>query len=107
MLLSNAQVSSDASKLSKDSRSIPEALGDSLKEPVNLTGCTLDEVLYFVSSGKAVIAMRAEGQPVVITAYDEASVTWYDPREGSVKQSIKNAAAMFEAAGNIFISYIN
>lgn len=107
MLLSNAQVSSDASKLSKDSRSIPEVLGDSLKEPVNLTGCTLDEVLYFVSSGKAVIAMRAEGQPVVITAYDEASVTWYDPKEGSVKQSIKNAAAMFEAAGNIFISYIN
>lgn len=107
MLLSNAQITANAKALSKDSRSMPEILGDSLKEPVNLTGCTLEEVLYFVSSGRAVIAMKAEGQPVVLTAYDEASVTFYDPTSGSAKQSLSKAAAMFKAAGNIFISYIN
>lgn len=107
MLLSNAQISADARELSKDSRSIPEILGDSLTEPVNLTGCTLEEVLYFVSGGKAVIAMQAEGQPVVLTAYDENTVTWFDPKAGSVKQTIKNAASVFEAAGNIFVSYVN
>lgn len=107
MLLSNAGVSKDAEKLSEDNRSIPEILSDSLLEPVNLTGCTLDEILYFVSSGKAVIAMKGENRPVVITAYDESTVTWFDPKEGSVKQSITAAASQLEKAGNIFISYVN
>lgn len=107
MLLSHAQVPADAEKLSKDSRPIPEIMEDSLKEPVVLTGCSLDEVLYFISGGKAVIAMKANGQPVVLTAYDETTVTWFDPAAGSVKQKIKNAAAMFEDAGNVFISYVN
>lgn len=107
MLLSNAGVSKDAKALSEDSRSIPEILGDSLLEPINLTGCTLDEMLYFISSGKAVIAMKAENRPVVITAYDESTVTWFEPKEGSVKQSITAAASQFEKAGNIFISYVN
>jgi hypothetical protein len=107
MLLSGAGLTMDAKTLSKDGRSMLEILGDSLEEPVNLTGCTLDEVLYFVSSGKAVIAMKAENQPVVLTAYNETTVTWYDPVSGSTKQSIATAASLFEAADNIFISYIN
>jgi hypothetical protein len=107
MLLSSAGLTMDAKTLSKDGRSMPEILKDSLEEPVNLTGCTLDEVLYFVSSGRAVIAMKTENHPVVLTAYDETTVTWYDPVSGSNKQSIATAASLFEAADNIFISYIN
>lgn len=107
MLLTNAGIPADAKQLSGDSRSMPEILSDSLLEPVNLTGCTLEEVLYFVSGGKAVIAVKGNGSPVVLTAYDEGSVTWFDPKEGSIKQSMKTAASQFEAAGNIFISYIN
>lgn len=106
MLLSNAQETANAKKLSKDGRSMPEILKDSLLEPLNLTGCTLDEALYFVSGGKAVIAMKAEGRPVVLTAYDETTVTWFDPKEGSVKTTISAADKMFKSAGNIFISYV-
>ena len=37
-----------------------------LDTPVNLTGCTVDEILYFVSSEKPVIAMESSGHAVLI-----------------------------------------
>lgn len=108
MLLSNAGAAkADVEALSEDNRPVLEILEDSLSEPVNLTGCTLDEILYFVSSGRAVIAMKTGNRPVVLTAYDESTVTWFDPAEGSVKQPLAAAASQFEKAGNIFISYVN
>ena len=74
---------------------------------VNLKGCTLDEVLYFVSGNRPVIAMTGENSMVLLTAYTETSVTFVNPANGKEeKKSISAAEDMFRAAGNSFISYI-
>ncbi|MCR5684791.1 MAG: hypothetical protein K6G81_05140 [Lachnospiraceae bacterium] len=74
---------------------------------VDLSGANLDEVLYYVYKQRPVIAFKADGNAVVITAYDAVSVTYYEPlTDKTTKQGIKEAAAMFEAAGNLFVSYI-
>ncbi len=84
-----------------------EVLRKYLDNPVNLTGCTVDEILYFVSNEKPVIAMKNATDAVLITAYDTSSVTWFDPTTGhSTKMSLSTAESHFKAAGYVFISYI-
>jgi hypothetical protein len=105
MLLASAQVTNTASQLK--GYSAMDILNDYLDAPVNLTGCTVDEVLYFVSKEKPVIAMKDSSSAVLITAYTSTSVTWYDPATGSSsKMSLSNAEKYFAAAGYVFVSYI-
>lgn len=78
------------------------------KRILRLNGCSLDSVLYYVSNGKPVIAMKTEDQAVLLVGYDEYSVTIIDPQTGnSNKMLINNAQKVFENANNIFISYID
>lgn len=105
MLLESAQVSEDASRLK--GASAMDILKNYTDTPVNLTGCTVDEILYFVSSGKPVIAMKNSTQAVLINAYTSSFVSWFDPSTGSTtKMSPNGAEKFFENAGYIFISYI-
>lgn len=84
-----------------------DMLGAYLTEPVNLTGCTVDEILYFVSNEHPVIAMKNASDAVIILAYDTSSVTWYDPSTGTkTKQSLNSAENYFKNAGYVFISYL-
>lgn len=87
-----------------DVDSLQSALG---KVVVDLTGCTLDEVLYFVNHGKPVIALTANG-PVTIIGYDEYNTYLVDPNGTEwYYAGINDSTAMFEAAGNVFISYLD
>lgn len=75
---------------------------------VDLTGATLDEVLYYVYKGRPVAAIRSDGSGCVLVAYDANSVTVFDPKKGkTVKYPLKEAVSMFETSGNMFFSYIN
>ena len=77
------------------------------KAAVDLSGCTLEQVLYFVSHGRPVIAMTADG-PVTIVGYDEYNTYLVDP-DGTewYYAGMNDSTEMFEAAGNIFISYLD
>jgi virulence-associated protein VapD len=106
MLLKHNQISVSGKELSSSKESIYQELKKHFKAPVNLTGCTLEQILYFVSGGKPVIAMKSENQAVLITAYDELSVSMIDPSTGGTKKMpLKVAGAMFKEAGSVFISY--
>lgn len=75
--------------------------------PVKAENITLDEVLYFVYKNKPVIGLKKTGEAVLITGYDSTAVVVIDPVSKSEKRIVlKEAAAMFEEAGNIFITYI-
>ena len=52
---------------SMDTAALTSALG---KTAIDLTGCTLDEILYFVSNKRPVLA-AADGGCVIITGYDD------------------------------------
>lgn len=74
---------------------------------VNLSGATMEEALYFIGRGCPVIAVKSDGSTVLLTAYDEYSVTWQDPVQGkAVRTGMTQAKEEFEKAGNIFISYL-
>ena len=107
MVLQYNHISADAERLTREGKSIYNVLKENVQSPLNLTGCTLDEVLYFVSSGSPVIAMKDSTHAVLITGYDDSSVTVLDPHGSLSKMSLKNAETIFGNAGNIFISYIN
>lgn len=80
-----------------------EHLGDSY---INLTGAELEEVLYFVSENRPVIAMDKVNNYVVITGYNSYSINILDPLTGRQKSiSKEQAQSQFEEHGNVFISY--
>ena len=89
-----------------DKNQIQEGLGQS-GMVLDLSGCTLDSVLYEVSAQRGVIAKTGEDTSVVIVGYDEYNTYLYDPATGETKPyGMNDSTALFEAAGNIFISYL-
>ncbi len=105
MLLQSAQVTVAANDLK--GYSAMDILKKHLDTPVNLTGCTVDEILYFVSNDKPVIAIDDNNSAVLITAYDSNFITYYNPQTGSTgRMSLLNAEHHFKSLGYIFFSYI-
>lgn len=106
MLLQAAQITKEASSLSQNASAM-KLLQDELKKPVNLTDCTLDEVLYFTSQSKGVITMKDSTHAVLLTAYNSSSVTFIDPAACMTStMSLTAAEEMFKNAGSIYISYL-
>lgn len=87
-------------------QSLQEALGEE-GTVMNLTGCTLEQVLYEISAQRPIIAKTGTDSWVVITGYDEYNTYLYDPETGdSYPYGMNDSTELFETAGNIFISYI-
>lgn len=106
MLLQAAQVTTTTQQL--HGKSILSMLNSYLEQPVNLTGCTLDEVLYFVSGERPVIGMLDNNHAVLITEYTSTTVTWMDPSTHHKREvPITSAEIMFKKAGYKFVSYIS
>ncbi len=84
-----------------------EILQDNMDaEILNLEGCTLDEVLYYVSSDRLVLA-PSRVQTLLITGYDTKNIEVLNPAEESVhKIGLNDAKELFESRGNEFISYV-
>ena len=74
---------------------------------LDLTGATLDEVLYYVSVGNPVYAYTGDDTAVLIIGYDSTSITVFDPMTlSNTKMSLSDAATYFESYGNVFVSYL-
>lgn len=76
-------------------------------EVLDLSGCSLDEVLYYVGEHQPVYAMAGENKVVLLVGYGPENVELYDPSAGSVHlMNLGTAKSLFEEAGNRFLSYI-
>ena len=97
----------NASEIGKKNESAYEMLAKYLQRPISLKGCNLEEVLYFVSGNKPVIAMTSDKQAVVIAGYDTRKLTIFNPTSGK-KETVSRAEyeKIFDDAGNRFISYM-
>jgi len=85
-----------------DAEAIEEETG---REVLDLTGCLLDEVLYYVSEGVPVLAQTAEGKVVTIVGYDEYNTCLLDAGGDEwYYYGINDSTAMFEEAGNVFMT---
>lgn len=77
------------------------------KQVLDLTGCTLDSVLYYVSEGTPVLAKTADGV-VIIAGYDQYNTILLKPGEAETYYyGLEESADMFEAAGNQFVTYFD
>lgn len=99
----------DSQKLLSNGETVLSILEKNIKANVLcLSGCSLDEVRYFVSKGNPVLAMTDKEHAVLIVGYDEFNISVLDPVTGTTyKVGLDDGATMFEGAGNVFISYIN
>lgn len=91
---------------SLDVQNLQNGLGDSAKV-TDLTGCSLENVLYEVSAQRAVIARTGSDSSVVIVGYDQYNTYLLDPSTGEVKPyGMNDSTALFKDAGNMFITYL-
>ena len=88
----------------------PDELGELLGEDgtvIDLSGCTLDSVLYEVSAKRPVVVKTGADTCVTIIGYDEYNTWLYDPASGETKPyGMNDSKNLFEKQGNIFLSYI-
>ncbi|NLL80418.1 MAG: hypothetical protein GX234_11675 [Clostridiales bacterium] len=76
-------------------------------EVMDLTGCSLDAVLYYVDQDIPVLAMLEDNNAVLLVGFNELNTVWMDPQTGSVyKKGMNDSREAFERAGNRFITYI-
>ncbi len=76
------------------------------KQVVDLSGCTLDQVLYFVSHGRPVIAQTSEGVRIIV-GYDEYNTYLMKPGDTEwYYYGIQDSTDLFAESGNVFYSYL-
>jgi hypothetical protein len=86
------------------------ALETTLKDSIvlDLSGCTSDEILYYISNGSPVFAMTGSDSAVLVTGYSASRIYYYEPSSNSTQsKSLKEADEWFEKAGNIFFTYLD
>lgn len=78
------------------------------KMVLDLTGCGVEEILYYVSCGNPVFAMTGSDEAVLVVGYDSSNIIIYDPRIGSTyRKPMEEAEEIFGNAGNVFFSYLH
>ena len=74
---------------------------------IDLTGCTLDQVLYVINRGCPVIALVSADHAVLLTGYTMTDITYIDPDDGaSHTVGISTMEQQTSGSGNVFIGYI-
>ena len=99
---------------------VPEAVKEAsldvnvLKEKVrnmgtvaDLTGCTLEQILYEISYQRPVITKSQDGQARVIVGFDLYNMYLYDPQTQKTEpMGLKDSKKTFEENGNVFLCYM-
>lgn len=75
-------------------------------EVLDLKGCSLDAMLYYVNQDIPVMVPLQDGNAVLITGFNQYNIVVLDPQKGTLeKVGMKDAALWFEENGNAFITY--
>jgi len=91
-------------------KSVLSVLGDEMPEGtevLDLGGCSLDSVLYYVSKDIPVLAILKDKSAVLIVGYNELNTVIMDPQTGTIyKKGINDSTEWFKENGNQFITYL-
>lgn len=86
-----------------------EILGNAMKDAavLDLTGCSVDEILYYISNGSPVFAMTGSSEAVLIIGYDSNHLVIFNPKLSmNYREKLEDADDLFENAGSIFFTYL-
>lgn len=71
---------------------------------LDLSGCSVSMVLYFVSQGYPVLALEGGSQAELITGYDPQNIILTDPLTGETyRRGMNDSTEMFDGLGNLFL----
>lgn len=89
-------------------QTVLEVLEENLEDAqvLDMTGCSLDAMLYYVNRDIPVMALLENGEAVLITGFNEYNVVIMEPSTGRLyKNGMNDSAEWFEKNGNCFITY--
>ena len=84
-------------------------LSTTLKDKMilELSGCGVDELLYYVDMGNPVLAKTGDDDAVLLTGYSSSKVYYYDPKtEKTMNMSYEEMDKLLYDGGNYFIVYL-
>jgi hypothetical protein len=100
--------SSDVASYVSDGLSAKEVLEKILPgQTYDLTGCKLEQIVYYYNSNGQPLLARINNKYVVICGADRDRIQYYDPQQQMVvSEQLTSAIETFETSGNAFIGYI-
>lgn len=107
-ILQTENISMDVEGLLAQGETPKQILTEALSEykVIDLTGCSVEQVLYYVNMKTPVFAM-VDNEALLIVGYDEHNTILYNPQTNTTyKKGLRDSDTMFAAAGNVFIGYI-
>lgn len=84
-------------------------LNTTLKDALvlELTGCGVDELLYYIDQGNPVLAMTGENDAILLTGYSSSRIYYYDTAKAkTLNATYEDVEEMFYNGGNYFIVYL-
>ena len=84
-------------------------LNTTLREELilELSGCGVDELLYYVDQGNPVLAKTGDNDAILLTGYSSTKVYYYDPKTEKTKNmSYDDMDEILYNGGNYFIVYL-
>lgn len=87
-----------------------DALNEKLKgqgRVIDMTGCTLEQILYETGAQRPVITRGENGQIMVILGFDAYNTILYNPATQETDYyGMQDSTAAFQANGNVFLCYL-
>lgn len=102
-------ISRNVPQLLQSGETVIEILETNLESAkvIDLTGCSLDAVLYYVNQDIPVLIMLEDGSAVLLIGFNEKNTVVMNPENGEVyKVGMNDSKEWFEQNGNRFITYI-
>ena len=99
----------DVEALLENGMGVEQILENSLTQArvLDLDGCPLSTVLYYVNQDIPVICLLNNGEAMLVIGFNELNTVLMDPSTGTVyKYGMNDSAQLFENNGNHFITYI-
>lgn len=76
-------------------------------EKIDLTGCTLEQVMYVINKGCPAIALLGGDEAVLLISYTKTDITYVNPSTGGTKTvGIGEMEKKLSKSGNMVIGYV-
>ena len=74
---------------------------------LELRGCVIDDLLYFIDQGTPVLARTGNNQAILLVGYSANNVYYFDPNSGQTRSmGYDEINELFYQGGNYFIAYV-
>lgn len=108
-ILQHKGITRNTQMLLDEGQSVSRILAEGLEgcEILELTGVSMDALLYYVNQDIPVLAILENGEAVLITGFNELNVVIMNPATGELgKKGMNDSRQWFAENGNCFITYM-